>query len=234
MILKYKQYNLSAFLYKAIKPLKTKIGGIFMSSITNTSISSYDYLLRNCYSSNRTARKSIYRSTLTQNELINADSNALKKISKNLRELEYDTDNGVSIYNNVKAFVESYNNLVGSSDNSASDKLVRTEKNLKNLVKNYSDELEEIGITISSSGELKIDKETLLSCSPSKIKKVFSSSSELSSGVIKYATSISRISKNLLQTGTSENKKTNNLSNDLLSLTEATNIMNSTSIDMKA
>lgn len=205
-----------------------------MSSITNTTISSYDYLLRNCYSSNRMARKAFSRANLKQDELINADSNALKKITKNLREIEYDSDNGVNIYNNVKAFVESYNNLLESTKDSPSDKLLRSEKNLKKLVKEHSEELEEIGIKISASGELKIDKETLVSSKPSKIKNVFSSSSELSSGIVKYSTSIARISKSLLNTGNSQQKQSNTTLNDMLGLTETTNIMTSTSIDMKA
>lgn len=204
-----------------------------MSSITSTSISSYDYLLRNCYSSNRNARKDVGRSVLKKDELINADANALKKVTKNLRDIEYSSDNGTNVYNNVKAFVESYNNLIESTKDTPSKKIENSMKNLKKLVKEYGDELEEIGITISSSGELKMDKETLASCDPKKIKKVLSSSCDLTGDIRKFAISIARYSKALLQTGSSANKSTNSLE-QIPGLTEQVNIMSSTSIDVKA
>ena len=77
-----------------------------MSTITN-----YDYLLRNYYSSNRLARKSYNRVNMKSSELASADSAAIKKVAKTLKDMEYNSDNGVSIYNNVKAFVDTYNNL---------------------------------------------------------------------------------------------------------------------------
>ena len=78
-----------------------------MSAITNTTISSYDYLLRQCYSSNRNARIPYGRITMNAGSLAKVDSDALKKASRNLSNIEYSSDNGVNIYDNIKAFVES-------------------------------------------------------------------------------------------------------------------------------
>lgn len=203
-----------------------------MSAITNTTISNYNYLLRNCYSSNRNARKAVYRTTFSKEELISADSNALKKIARNLKDLDYSAENGVNVYNNVKAFVESYNNLIESTSDSNSGKLERVQKNLKKLVKEYADELEEIGIKASASGGLKLDEKTLLSASPSKVSKVFSSSGSFTSNIRKYASSISHIAKTMLQTGTSKKQTTATVS--LPGLTEAENIMTASSINIKA
>ena len=185
-----------------------------MSSITNTTISSYDYLLRQCYSSNRSARKSYGRSTLSADDLVRADSDALKKVTRNLKDMEYSTDNGSNIYNNVKAFIESYNNLFDSSDKvTSSADLTRAEKKLKNFIKNNRSSLEEIGIKVSSSGKLTMDKETLVTTSPSKLKKFFSDGSEFTSNVIKHSTRIGRISKTLLRSGNSQTKKAADASN---------------------
>ena len=205
-----------------------------MASITNTNISSYDFLLRQCYSSNRNARKAYARGTMKAEDLINADSAALKKAARNLKDMEYSKDNGVNIYNNVKAFVESYNNLFESTDklSAPSPELARAEKKLKDYIKNNKDALEDIGIKVSSSGKLEVDKEDLLSCSASKIGKFFSDDNEFSGDVTKYVTRINRYLKNYMLSGNSNNKKT--AANPLENLPVTTSLMNSTSIDIQA
>lgn len=206
--------------------------GNIMAGITNTNISSYDYLLRNYYSSNRTARKAVGRANFKKEELIKADSDALKKVSKNLKELEYSSDNGVNIYNNIKALVESYNNLLDSTDNTTSAKVEHEAKNLKKLLKNHAEELEEIGIKISSSGGLKIDEKTLLAAKPSKVSKILSGSDSLTTDIQKYATKINRLSKTLMQNGNGNKQAAT--ATALPGLAEETNIMTSTSINIKA
>ena len=64
-----------------------------MASITNTTITSYDYLLRQYYSSNRDARKTINRGAMKAEDLVRADSEALKKVARNLRTMDYGKDN---------------------------------------------------------------------------------------------------------------------------------------------
>jgi ElaB/YqjD/DUF883 family membrane-anchored ribosome-binding protein len=202
-----------------------------MSSITNTNIASYDYLLRNCYSSNRNARKSFGRATMNSTDLVQADANALKKAANNLKDLTYDSDSGTNIYNNIKAFVESYNNLLESSDKTSSAELTRAEKKLKNYIKANKDDLEELGVKVSSSGKLTLKESTLLSTSPSKVGKMFSSSNELTSTVSKYAAKIGRISKNMLRSGSSVNNQSENTVTDLPVTTDT---MTATTIDYQA
>lgn len=195
------------------------------------SITTYDYLLRSCYSSNRSARKSVTRAGLKTEDLIKADSGALKKVAQNLRDMEYTTDNGVSIYNNIKVFVESYNNLAESTDKTSSAELSRMEKKLQKFVKANKDELEELGISISSSGKLSLKEDTLLSCKPKKIGKIFSSDNDFTKTTAKYATSISRIIKNLALSGNTAGKKT---AETLSSLPVTPSTMTATKIDFKA
>lgn len=218
-----------------------------MASITNNNISNYDYLLRNCYSSNRMARKTYNRVSMKTADLAAADSAALKKIAANLKDLDYkNTDNGVSIYNNVKALVETYNNL----DDSASEdpSLNKNLKRLKNLVKDHQDELEEIGIKIKSSGKLEIDKTTLVSCSSSKVGRVLSGDNDLTKSIMDYSKRILRSTKALISSKNTamENPTTTTTASDasttttnsqdtaLTSLLNATSVMNSTSIDYRA
>lgn len=205
-----------------------------MASVTNTTISSYDFLLRQCYSSNRDARKAYARTTMKAEDLVTADSSALRKAIRNLKDMEYSSDNGVNIYNNVKAFVDSYNNLYDSSNSfsTASAEFSRTEKKLKNYIKENKDELEKLGIKVSSSGKLTLDKEDLLSCSAKKVGKFFSDDNEFSGQVSKYMTRISRQMKNHMLSATSANKKAT--ANPLESLPVTTQAVSPASIDVQA
>ena len=168
----------------------------------------YDSMMKKIYSSNKTARKKIIRPTLKPEELITADSEALQKIAKNLRGLEYNSDNGEYIYNNVKALVETYNNLVDSAGSNKihSRELTRYQKNLTNTIKKYKDDLEKIGIKITSSGKLDLDKETLATSSATKVGKVLGNE-ELTGAVVKYTRSINKTARYMLINGTSADDK---------------------------
>lgn len=161
-----------------------------MNINVNSSSSSYNFILRNYYSKNRDASRTVMRGNIDDKLLVTADSDALSKIAKALRNIEYSADNGVGIYNNVKAFVDTYNNLASSSSSAISYDITHPNKLLKSLVKSKADELEDIGITVSASGKLTLKKETLLQSSPSKISKIFSSDSEFTQKVKYYSSKI--------------------------------------------
>ncbi|HBA97767.1 MAG TPA: hypothetical protein DCZ23_06645 [Lachnospiraceae bacterium] len=168
-----------------------------MAINVNSSATSYNFIFRNYYSKNRNAARAVTRSNITKDELVTADSDALSKIAKTLRGLEYSSDNGVGIYNNVKAFTDAYNNLISSTSGSVSYDVTHPNKLLKNLVKSKKDELEDIGISVAASGKLKLKKETLLQSSPKKIAKIFSSDSEFTQKVKYYSGKIYKASNNI-------------------------------------
>ena len=199
-----------------------------MASILNTSITSYDYLLRNCYSTNRNARKSFGRATLDTDELVKADSNALKKIATSLRSIEYDSKHGKSIYNGLKVFTESYNNLIDSTDKASSPQVERAEKKLKKFLKENKEKQKKIGIKVSSSGKLTIKDSTLLSTDASKISKIFSSSSNFTSTVAQHATRINRLARIIQRSGSS------NQSTTTVTPPVTTSVMTANAIDYQA
>lgn len=204
-----------------------------MSTITN-----YDYLLRNYYSSNRLARKSYNRVNMKSSELASADSAAIKKVAKALKDMDYNSDNGVAIYNNVKAFVDTYNNL---SENADSDPtMAKYWKRLKKVIKDNASDLEDIGISIKSSGKLEVKKATLASCSPSKVGKVLSGDNTITKSVMDYAARIQRSAKALVNsknTAMEKNSSDTTVKNDtqaLASLLADPEVVSSTSINVRA
>ena len=111
-----------------------------MSSILNSNYN-YDYFRRMIYSSNRLARKEETRASLDKKSLMLADTSAIQKISKQLRELEYDTDHGTGLYNGVKLYVETYNNLIESASSSDDSNIATLKKQITNLTKQEKDNL---------------------------------------------------------------------------------------------
>lgn len=166
----------------------------------STSINySYDYYLRNLYSSNRFARKAENRPTLTNKDLIQADSDAARKITEKLRDLEYSSDNASEVLTNVKLFVETYNNLVESTGSSDSDSINKLKRQITQLTKDNKDELESLGITISASGKLSLDKSKFGECSPSKIQRFFGKDSEFMTSIRSYSGQTKRAARRLVE-----------------------------------
>lgn len=203
-------------------------------SVITAGNSSYQGFLRKFYSSNRAASRASTRSTIGNAELLSADSKALKKISKNLQELTYDKDSGEEIYQNIKAFVETYNNLLDNSDKIVDAPLERNMKKLKNFIKDNEEVLEQIGIKVSSSRKLTLDKEDLLKCTPKKIGKVFSDSNDISSNLILLTTKLERMAKPLMQTESRIRNQREQQNVTMADLPVTTSTMSSTKIDFMA
>lgn len=183
----------------------------------STSINySYDYYLRNLYSSNRFARKAENRPTLKSKDLIQADSDAINNITKKLKDLEYSSDNASEVLTDVKMFIETYNNLVESTGNSDSDSIKNLKRQITQLTKDNKDELESLGITINSSGKLSLDKSKFGKCSPSKIERFFSKDSEFMDSIRSYSQQAKRSARRLVEDQSEEltqSKKKNNDAN---------------------
>lgn len=153
---------------------------------------SYDMYFRDFYSIDRNASKSEQRASYKTDKLAKADSSAMTKISKTLRKMEFSQENGTDIFNTVKSFVNTYNNLLESAGSSNEYGIYHPEKFVKNLTKDQEDALKDLGITISASGKLKLDEDTLMGSKPSKIGKLFSEDSDFTNKINFYANKIYR------------------------------------------
>ncbi len=180
----------------------------------STSINySYDYYLRNLYSSNRFARKAGNRPTLKSKDLIQADSDAVKKVTEKLRSLEYSSDNASEILTNAKLFVETYNNLVESTGNCDSDSINKLKRQITQLTKDNKDELESLGITIGASGKLSLDKSKFGECSPSKIERFFGKDSEFMTSIRSYSQQTKRAARRMVEDQSEELEQSKNTIN---------------------
>lgn len=145
-----------------------------VSSATNLSAT---YFMRNFYSNNRDAMKSSKRKEYSITELAYDDSTALHRAAKKLKNYKYsDDENTDNIRGTVMALVDTYNNSIDSASNSSSSSMKRYAKQLKKLASKYTDELEDIGITINKDGTLKANDNDFTS-SLYRVSRQMSSSS---------------------------------------------------------
>lgn len=165
------------------------------------------YYLRSAYSKNRNAMKSDYRSTQPNPKVMSADADAVRRMAEKLRDLEYDSDHGTEVLENVKAFIEGYNNLIESTDATDSGTISRLQKQLSKMTKEEKEDLASIGIEIKSDGKLSLDEETFADSTPRKIEKLLSSEGTFSGSVRSIAKKIYKLS-NQLPIYTSKAKKT--------------------------
>ena len=150
-----------------------------MNLTINAAFSSSFYL-RSFYSSNRSAASTdSYRSKASNYTLLSADTNAIHNAVKKLSSMDFDDEeNQGDIDNSISAFVTTYNNLIESSGSSDANSVRIARNHIKSIAKDYEEQLKEIGLTLSSKGTLKLNRDTLSEASLTKLKSLFSDSDD--------------------------------------------------------
>ena len=174
-----------------------------MAATANTAVSlSESYYLRRFYKSNRDAATESKRKEMTSGNLSQADAEALRAAVRGLRnfDLEDDTDDGADIYASVSAFLKTYNNALESSGGSKDYSLQRYAKQLKNLDKEYAEELEDIGVTVKSDGSLVKNDNLLKSADVANIKKLFGKDAQFATKSANYAKRMNAKAADLIYT----------------------------------
>ena len=145
-----------------------------------------------------------YAATKTEANSVKADtSNLLAKGSASvfkqtdvkdsktgLTTKQFDTD---KIYSSVKKFVDDYNDLIKSTEDSKNSSIMQKGAKLMQNVASYKKELSDIGITINKDNTLSIDEKTFKDSSMSKVKDLFNRSDSLGGEVNQAAAEIENL-----------------------------------------
>lgn len=159
-----------------------------MSAIAGTGVSlTISFYKRNFYSDNRNAATSAKRTSYSSTELANADASAIRRAVKKLRSFTFDEDNKINIRNSVSAYVDTINNLMTSGKKTGDKQAERYLNSLSSLNSKYSDELDDIGITVNPDGTLTTRSTMFSSASISRFESLFSKDSDYMQKVDSYA-----------------------------------------------
>ena len=136
--------------------------------------------IRQFYKGNLFGATASGRNGQPSRSLLTADLKAVRRAVAGLSDYDYNDkeSDGEELVNKVEAFVSTYNNLVDSAKETGDEDLDRYMKQLKKLSKNHADELADIGITVQSSGKLKINDNTLKSTGRYQVSKLFGTDAE--------------------------------------------------------
>ena len=158
----------------------------------STRVSSATYFMRNYYSNNRDAMKSSKRKEYSITELAYDDSTAMHRAAKKLKNYKYsDDENTDNIRGTVMALVDTYNNSIDSASNSSSSSMKRYAKQLKKLAGKYTDELEDIGITINKDGTLKANEELVKKADADTLNSLFGNDNDFTSSLYRVSRQMS-------------------------------------------
>ena len=166
-----------------------------------SSVPSISFLYNRFYSANRDMRLSSTRDNSTNHDVVTADSAALTKALNAIDELDFEdkeADNTKKIYNTIMSFVDTYNNAIDSAGESETKGVSSKVGKMKETLKEYAKELEEMGITVKNSGKLSVDKSEFKTATLAKVKKVFSKD------VSDFSAELRKINKNLKRQVTRE------------------------------
>lgn len=133
-------------------------------------------MMKSAYAGNIYYKDESYRKGSSNHDVVSADRKAMVRALKRLGELDFDseeTDDTKSIYNTVTSYLDIYNNTVSSANASNSSDIRRTGKEIKALLKEHKDSLDEIGIQFKSDGTVKIDKTKLRKATTTQVSKIF-------------------------------------------------------------
>lgn len=162
-----------------------------MASSSSITLST-NFYLNSFYRANTGAYKKAGRSELTKAELAYEDSRALRRAVKTLSSNDYSSDDSEkNIKNSITAFATTYNNALSSGESSF--ELARYSKQLKKIIQDHKDELEDVGIKVSEDGSLSVSESLLTSASMDTLKSVFSSDSS------DILSSTRRVSRNMFR-----------------------------------
>lgn len=115
--------------------------------------------------------------------LVPADIKAIKSAVKSLGKYDYEEGEGGELMKKVQAFVDTYNNYIESAKGMDDRDVNRYLNKLKKITKENAGEFAEIGVTVQSSGKLKINKKTLEDTSRYQVSRLFSEDAEFSKQV---------------------------------------------------
>ena len=127
-----------------------------------------NWYLRDNYKSNKALSKASARSEASASKLSEADSLALKRGIRALRDYKYEDVSKISskdsdsvlgkdkFYKTLKAFADTYNYTLDSSEGASSRDIKKLSKKMKSIASKYSDELDELGVTFDKKGYMQI------------------------------------------------------------------------------
>lgn len=137
---------------------------------------------------------------------IQTDGNALRDAASKLMQRgsssALGSDDMNKAYAAVKDFADKYNTLMEEGSESDSKSIKRTAEGMVDLMKDYKESLNEIGITIDKDNKLVVDKDAFMKSSMDKVQDLFRGNNSLS-----YLTSMRAIT--ISNTAYSESNKSN-------------------------
>ncbi len=137
---------------------------------------------------------------------IQTDANALRDAAGKLMQRGSSSALGSNDMNKayaaVKDFADKYNTLMEEGSESDSKSIKRTAEGMVDLMKDYKESLNEIGITIDKDNKLVVDKDTFMKSSMDNVQDLFRGNNSLS-----YLTSMRAVS--ISNTAYSESNQSN-------------------------
>ncbi len=152
------------------------------------------YFMRNFYADNRAAFAKDTRGDYTKTQLSKEDSRALRRAIKKLGTYSFDDNDSTNVRSNVKALIQTYNNLLTSGGDSPDRDISRNTGKLESLVQEYADELDAIGITVNEDHSLTVRDDLFANADISKFEKLFSPEAEFTQKIDQLAKRINRYS----------------------------------------
>lgn len=143
--------------------------------------------LRNFYSANRDFVVKSKREEATKGALSSADATALRRAVKALGDYDYKDKDTDAFHEKLKAFIDTYNYTVDSAAKGNDQDAFNTGRKIKNLTRQYQNELSNLGVSIDKDGYLSISDSAKKNFKNASYEDLFGKDSEYMSSLSRYA-----------------------------------------------
>lgn len=149
--------------------------------MSNFSITSNHYL-RNLYQSDRSMVTKSARAQVSGTDRTKADAKALAKGIAGLSSYDYEGENSdeekLDFYNTLKAFADTYNYTMESSQEIGDKETKALVKKFEELKEEHGEDLAKFGITFNDDGYMSIAQSAIDNINVNRFKEVFGSDTE--------------------------------------------------------
>lgn len=153
-------------------------GGVSLSDYAAIKNGSYAKIMKKQYGNTKSAEaqkaedEAIKKFKAAQDVTAN-EAAALNSSLNELIDTDFNEDNKNKIVENIKDFADKYNKLISNASKSDSKDITQKAKWMTDMVKEYSNLLDKIGITIDADNKLSVKEEDIKKADVTSIKELF-------------------------------------------------------------
>lgn len=162
--------------------------GISFTDYSQLKSGSYYKLMKKYYSDDTKVSKEDLDAYQKKQDITASKAASASSAINDLLDMSYTEENRSKITDKIQKFVDEYNSMLKNATSSTSPSIKQKAEWMTNMVKEFDNALQSVGLSAGASGELSINSETLSKADINAIKNAFGANANSFSNKVLYKT----------------------------------------------